>query len=341
MAYPTSSTPHFGSDSGGTLKLLSYLALGIALMVSDHRGGLLAKVRQTATVAVEPVWWLASLPGRLIALTEAAVANQTRLYHDNVDLQQKLLLAQARIERLQALARENERLRALLGGTRGNVLAVQLTSLLDVDLDPVRQRVILDIGAQQGAHVGQVVIDSGGVMGQVISVTPTRAIALLVTDPDHALPAQVVRSGLRLIVYGTGRSDRLTVPNIPSNGDIRVGDQLITSGIGGRFPAGFPVGRVASVLPDPSHTSIAATLIPAARLDRSGDVLLVSNLPPPAEPVGPTTPDDLPLQRARIALGQRNGATTAAAAAIVKPAAGATAQPPPQQQPQPQPGQHR
>ena len=332
MAFPTSSTPHFGSDNGGTLKLLSYLALGIALMVSDHRGGLLAKVRQTATVAAEPVWWLAALPGRLVALTEAAVANQTRLYHENVDLQQHLLLAQARIERLQSLAQENERLRALLGGTRGNVLAVQLASLLDVDLDPVRQRVILDIGQNQGAHVGQVVIDAGGVLGQVISVTPTHAIALLVTDPDHAVPVQVVRSGLRLIVYGTGSSNRLSVPNIPQNGDIRVGDELITSGIGGRFPAGFPVGRVASLLPDPSHAFVSATLVPAARLDRSGNVLLVSNIVNADATTGPPVPADLPLRRAIIAQEQR--------AADLKTSHASTGRPPvnpapPQTQPEP------
>ncbi len=305
VAYSGSSTPRYGDSQGGTLKLLAYLALGVALMVSDHRGGVLARVRQGATVAVEPVWWLASLPARLVGFSQAAFSNQTRLNRENIDLRQQLLLAQARIERLQSLAQENERLRGLLGGTRGYRLAVQLAGILDIDLDPVHQRIVLDVGANQGVHVGQVVIDAGGVLGQVIAVTPTRATALLITDPDHAIPVQAVRSGLRLIAYGTGHSDRLTVPNIPQSGDIKVGDELITSGIGGRFPAGFPVGTVVAVQPDPSHAFVAAALTPAARLDRNGGVLLVWNLPDEAAPVGPPAPADLPTRRAEAALAQR------------------------------------
>jgi rod shape-determining protein MreC len=342
VAYSGSSTPRFGSDSGGTLRLLTYLALGVALMVSDHRGGVLSRIRQNATVAVEPLWWLASQPARLIAFTGAAVSNQTRLNRENVALQQQLLLTQARIERLQALAGENQRLRALLGGTRGDRLAVQLAGILDIDLDPVRQRVVLDVGANQGVHPGQAVIDAGGVLGQVIAVTPTRATALLVTDPDHAVPVQSVRSGLRLIAYGTGHSDHLLVPNIPLSGDLNVGDDLITSGIGGRFPAGFPVGRVASLSPDANHAFIEATLTPAARLDRSGDVLLVWNLADTSEAIGPPVPEDLPARRAAAALAQRDADAKMAHAQV--PAAPTPApQPKPAQQipSPPAPGTHR
>ncbi len=308
MAYSGSSTPRYGDNSGGTLRLLVYLALGVALMVSDHRGGVLTRVRQGVAIAVEPVWWLASLPARLIAFSDAAFSNQTRLNRENVGLQQQLLLAQARIERLQSLAQENERLRGLLAGTHGYRLAVQLAGILDIDLDPVQQRIVLDVGANQGVHVGQVVIDAGGVLGQVIAVTSTRATALLITDPDAAVPVQAMRSGLRLIAYGTGHSDRLTVPNIPQSGDIKVGDELITSGIGGRFPAGFPVGRVATLQPDPSHAFVAANVAPAARLDRSGSVLLVWNLPDDGAAVGPPVPSDLPARRAAAALAQRAAA---------------------------------
>jgi rod shape-determining protein MreC len=305
VAYSGSSTPRYGDNGGGILRLLMYVALGVALMVSDHRAGVLARVRQDATIAAQPVWWLASLPARLIASSEAAFSNQTRLNRQNVDLQQQLLLARARIEKLQSLSQENENLRGLLGGTRGDRLAVQLAGILDVDLDPVQQRIVLDIGANQGVHVGQIVIDAGGVLGQVIAVTPTSATALLITDPDAAVPVQAARSGLRLIVYGTGRSDRLTVPNIPQSGDIKVGDELITSGIGGRFPAGFPVGRVTGLSPDASHAFVAATVSPAARLDRSGSVLLVWDLPDDGSPVGPPVPADLATRRAAAALALR------------------------------------
>jgi rod shape-determining protein MreC len=306
VAYSGSSTPRSGADSGGTLRLLSYLALGVVLMVSDHRGGVLSRVRQSATVVIEPVWWLASLPARAIAFTEAAISNQTRLSRENVALRQDLLKTQAKVERLRALADENQRLRELLGGTRGDRLAVQLASILDIDLDPIQQRIVLDVGSNQGVHPGQAVIDAGGVLGQVVTVTPTRATALLITDPDHAVPVLSVRSGLRLIAYGTGHSDSLHVPNIPLSGDLKIGDELITSGIGGRFPAGFPVGRVTTLSPDANHAFIEATLAPAARLDRSGDVLLVWNLVDTNEAIGPPTPEDLPTRRAIAAIALRD-----------------------------------
>jgi rod shape-determining protein MreC len=162
-------------------------------------------------------------------------------------------------------------------------------------------------------------------------VSPGRATALLITDPDAAVPVQAVRSGLRLIAYGTGHSDRLTVPNIPQSGDIKVGDELITSGIGGRFPAGFPVGRVAAVESDPSHAFVAASVTPAARLDRSGGVLLVWNLPDDGAPVGPPTPDDLPTRRAAAAQAQRAGDEKRPRAPAVAPAPPQQTQPPREQ----------
>jgi len=340
VAYSGSSTPRYGDNSGGTLRLLVYVALAIALMVSDHRGGVLTRIRQGATIAVEPVWWLASLPARFIAFSESAFSNQTRLHHENVDLQQQLLLARARVQRLQSLAQENENLRELLGGTRGYRLAVQLAGVLDIDLDPVQQRIVLDVGSSQGVHVNQVVIDAGGVLGQVIAVTPTRATALLITDPDAAVPVQAARSGLRLIVYGTGRSDQLTVPNIPQSGDIKVGDELITSGIGGRFPAGFPVGRVTALSPDASHAFVAASVTPAARLDRSGSVLLVWDLPDDGTPTGPPAPGDLPTRRAAAALALRASASRAHAATPVAPAPAQSQLQQPRQPQQPA-GSHR
>ena len=317
MASPgaSASRAEGGSD---TLRLLVYLALALAMMVSDHRGGWLARARHTAAMGVQPIWWLAAVPGRIAGTVRDAVANQTRLNRDNTAMQQQLLLLRARIERLQLLRDENQQLRALLGGTRALQVSVRLASILDIDLDPEQQRVVLDVGSAQGAHEGQMLIDAGGVLGQVKSVTPTRAIALLITDRAHAMPVQALRSGLRLIAFGTGRQDALSVPNIPQGGDLKIGDVLITSGIGGRFPAGFPVGRVATLQPDANHAFIVATLTPMARLDRSGQVLLVWNLPddgpdgPPA--VSSLTPADLAARRAAAAALLKAKAATASPA---------------------------
>ena len=146
-----------------------------------------------------------------------------------------------------------------------------------------------DAGSDNGVSNGQALIDSGGVLGQVVEVGRTRSTALLITDPDHAVPVQVARSGLRTIAYGTGRSDRLVLPNVPQSGDIRRGDLLITSGIGGRFPAGFPVGTVTRLQADKLRLFVTADAKPAAHLEQGSEVLLISNRPAPLD-VGPPAP---------------------------------------------------
>jgi rod shape-determining protein MreC len=260
----------------GILRLLAFLGAAMVLMVVDHRGDWLSEVRRQAGTVVAPLYWLASSPVRLATTGHEQFASRQRLNHENAQLRESLLLANARLHRLEAVANENLRLRELLGGTRGYQLDVQLASILDIDLDPFRHRVVLDQGAREGVVVGQAMIDAGGLAGQVTDVQPFRSIALLVTDPDHAVPVQVVRSGLRLIAYGTGRSDLLELRNIPQSGDIRIDDVLVTSGIGGGFPAGFPVGEITALRPDATRTFLEAEARPATAAARSGEVLLVS-----------------------------------------------------------------
>ena len=168
-----------------------------------------------------------------------------------------------------------------------------MAGIVDIDLDPFRQRLVLDAGAKDGVQVGQALIDSGGVMGQVVEAQPHRSVALLITDPDHAVPVQIARSGLRTIAFGTGRSDRLLLPNIPQSADVKVGDVLITSGIGGRFPAGFPVATITRLKPDQLRLFVVGEALPAAHLDRGNEVLLIGNLPPALD-VGPPVPPGVP-----------------------------------------------
>jgi rod shape-determining protein MreC len=185
--------------------------------------------------------------------------------------------------RLQAASADNERLRSMLGVVKRGSLDVQLAPVLDIDLDPTRQRLVLDAGSGDGVRVGQVVIDAGGVVGQVIAVTPMHSTALLLTDPDHAVPVAVLRNGVRLVAYGTGRSDRLALASIPLSSDVKVGDVVVTSGLGERFPAGFPVGTISALRPDDSRAFLVGDVTPAAQLDRGRDVLLLRSAP--ARPV--------------------------------------------------------
>ncbi len=280
----TDTATLFAGDPVSTLRLIVYLVLSIALMVLDHRGNYLEVLRRTGSAMVEPIYRVAALPADIARATRTAVATQDQLASENRDLREKLLLAQARLNRLDTLVAQNARLKDLLDAQKNLGLSVQFARLIDVDLDPFRHRIVLGIGANQGITVGQPVIDAHGIMGQVIEVLPNSAIAMLITDPTHAIPVVVERTGLRTIAYGSGAIDRLELPNIPFSADLKPGDKLLTSGLGGRFPAGFPVGEISSVAPDSSGMFAAAVARPAAALDRSGEVLLLRDQPQPYGP---------------------------------------------------------
>lgn len=280
------------SDVAGTLRLLAYLAISVALIVMDHRGDWLAQVRGHASVAMQPLWWLAGLPSRMGESLRDDAATRTRLAEENRVLRNELLLAAARQARLQVEAEENTRLRGLLGAAERGGHEVQLAPILDVDLDPTRQRLMLNAGTASGVRRGQAVIDAGGLVGQVIEATPTTATVLLLTDPDHAVPVAVARTGVRLIIYGTGRTDVLELRNVPLSSDVRPGDVLITSGLGGRFPPGFPVGTIATLRPDDSRAFLVGDVDAAAQLDRGRDVLLLRREPAAPAPATPAPAAD-------------------------------------------------
>ena len=272
-------------DVAGTLKLLAWLVLAIALIVLDHRGGWLSQLRHRAVALVQPLWWVAGMPARIGDTLSETAATRNRLASENRVLRNALLVSGARVARLQAAASENAHLREMLGAARRNGgLDVQLAPVLDIDLDPTRQRLLLDAGARDGVVLGQAVIDAGGLVGQIIAVQAGTATVLLLTDPDHAVPVMVARSGVRLLAYGSGRSDRLALANVPLSADVRIGDLVLTSGLGGRFPAGFPVGTIVALHPDDSHAFLVGDVRPAARLDRGRDVLLLREQPHPALP---------------------------------------------------------
>ncbi len=287
--YAGPSAPRPG-EVAGVLRLLTYLVLAVVLMVLDHRGKWLQAVRSQAEVAVQPLWWLAGLPSRLGAGLREDAAARSQLARDNHVLRNALLISGARNARLQTAAAENQRLRGFLGSAKRGRLDVQLAAILDIDLDPTRQRLVLDAGSGSGVRVGQAVIDAGGLMGQVIATTPATSTVLLITDPDHAVPVVVARSGVRLVVYGSGRSDLLRATDVPLSADVRPGDVLLTSGLGARFPPGFAVGALGVLIPDDSRAFLEADVTPAAQLDRGRDVLLLRGYKPvPAAVAAPAS----------------------------------------------------
>ena len=330
---PIASRP---GDAASTVRLLAYLALAVVLIVLDSRGGWLSQVRERTNVLVQPIWALAGLPGRIGLQVKDNAATHGQLVTENRELRNQLLIANARLTRLQTAALDNAQLRELLNAAERNGLDVQLAPILDIDLDPTRQRLVLDAGSSDDVHVGQAVIDAGGLMGQVIATTPAHSTVLLLTDPDHAVPVTVARNGVRLIAYGRG--DRLELRDIPLSAGVEVGDEIVTSGLGGRFPAGFPVGTIAELHPDDTHAFLVGQLKPAAKLDRGRDVLLLKSrewrvLPAPsgAQPVAQGDANGAATERPSV----RAGASGPDAAAPAGNAAAASTQ---RAQTQPAPG---
>ena len=276
-------------DIADTLRLLAYLAMAVVLIVLDHRGGWLSLVRQQAQVLTQPVRAVAGLPGRVVETVSNDAGTLSQLTAENRRLRNELLVTHARMARLATVNADNARLRGLLGASEQGSLDVQLAPVLDIDLDPTRQRLVLRAGSNNGVHTGQTVIDAGGVVGQIIEVGPLQSTVLLLTDPDHAMPVAIARNGVRLVAYGTGRADQLALASVPLSSDVKVGDILVTSGLGGRFAAGFPVGTITALRPDESRAFLVGDVKPAAQLDRGRDVLLLRTLP--ARPViGPAAP---------------------------------------------------
>lgn len=285
---PGDNATLFSAGAASTLRLIVYLAAAVVLMILDHRGHYLETVRGHTSLLIEPLYRLAALPADAARATRTAVASQSALAAKNRELREALLLAQARLNRAGALAAQNERLQDLLEAQKSLGLSVQMASLLDIDIDPARRRIVINRGAQQGVSVGQPVIDASGIMGQVVEVLPNTAVVMLLTDPNHAIPVTIERTGLRTIAYGDKDArDLLELSNIPTSADVQVGDKLISSGLGGRFPAGFPVGEIRDVRNDDTGMFATALATPAAAISRSSEVLLLHDLP---QPYGPAQP---------------------------------------------------
>ena len=288
------SAPLFATGASSTLRLIAYLAAAIVLMVADHRNDYLARVRWGLSTAIEPMYRIAAWPSQLARSAGLAFTDRDELTRRNQELNEQLLLAQARLNRLGVLRDENQRLQELLDVQHSLGLGVQLAKIIDVDTDPFKQRIVINAGTNQHVTIGEAVLDARGVMGQIVETLPNTSVVMLITDASHALPVTIERTGMRVIARGSGALDNLELPNVPISADVKVGDKLITSGLGGHFPAGFPVGEIRAISNDASGMFAAADARPSAALDRSGEVLILQPLPDQIGPPAPATPEGPP-----------------------------------------------
>lgn len=248
-------------------------------MVIDQRFQHLQQIREALAFVTYPLQVAADFPVSAARWMDEITRTRSDLEAENRRLHEANLRASADLQKLESLRAENLRLRNLLDASYKVGDRVLIAELSGVDLDPYRQQVVINKGSRSGAFKGQPVLDAKAVMGQIVQTTPFSSTVLLITDPSHSIPVQVLRNGLRTIAIGTGEINELSLPYLPTNSDIRVGDKLMTSGLGGKFPPGYPVATVARIDRSPDNAFANISAVPTAHLDRSREVLLVWSVP--------------------------------------------------------------
>ncbi len=270
------------------VRLIVLLFASIILMVLDHRQNHLGAVRQAIGAAVYPLQVIVDAPFRLWEWVRDGTADRNQLQLELSRLQAERLLTNARLQRMTALEAENARLRDLLEARAQVRDEVRVAEIMAVDANPYRHNIVIDIGENEGAYDGQAIVDVTGVIGQIIETGLMTSQAMLISDPSHSLPVEVNRNGFRTIANGTGEFGRLVLPFVTNNADIRPGDLLVTSGLGGAFPAGYPVAVVETVNRIPQEPFADVTATPAAALDQVREVMLIWSSPKLRD----TTPGD-------------------------------------------------
>ena len=247
----------------------------MVLMTLDHRNTQLNTLRAGLSVVVYPLQLAVEMPGAISSWFRESLATRRQLQEENASLRTQLLMLKAQSQKLQSLEAENIRLSELLESSFDVGEKVLVAKLMVANLDPYKHQVVINKGELDRIYPGQPLLDAEGVMGQVVHVGPYSSTAVLITDTSHAIPVQVNRNGIRTIALGSGTINRLDLPYLSNNADVVPGDLLITSGLGGRFPPGYPVALVEAVQHDPGRTFARIAANPTARLDRSREVLLV------------------------------------------------------------------
>jgi rod shape-determining protein MreC len=281
---------------GGPALGLRLIVLGLmagGLMVADHRHHHLSAIRDWIATAAYPIQWAVQAPVQAWAALRDSFATRSEVDAANVRLAADNLVLRLKLMRFESLEQENLRLRAARESSARVVQRTLVAEIVRVDLDPFRQRVLVNKGTTDGVFRGQAALDAHGIFGQVTRAGPLSAELILISDPEHAIPVQVNRTGARSIALGTGRSGLLSLPYLPQNADVIAGDLLVSSGLGGVYPPGYPVGKVTSVVRDPAQPLLAVEAEPLAALDRDPEVLLawfdnrVIDPEPPAAPQEP------------------------------------------------------
>jgi len=293
--------PLYGRGTSAGLRFTGYAALSIALMYYDQHGHLAQRLRFALDAAAYPVQEAVSSPGALWRWINQSFQGRDDLRAENQQLRARVTGLELSVMRQAALEQENTELRGLRESLPPLIKHWQLAEIISVETNPLRQRVVINKGTRDGVVVSQAVVDGNGALGQVARVGPWSAEVILVTDPEHAIPVQVTRNNLRSIAVGSGNSGELLLPYLAVNSDVKPGDVLVSSGLGGVFPAGLPVARITGVKHEANQVLAQVRAQPVATVDLDREVVLLDfdpshpaapalNPPIPPEPVAPAKP---------------------------------------------------
>ncbi|MDE2235360.1 MAG: rod shape-determining protein MreC [Gammaproteobacteria bacterium] len=264
----------FTRNPAGTVRTLLLIAACITLMFYDHQRGHLQKVHAALSTLVYPVQAAVNAPYALASWAENALAVHIALVRENSRLKKQLLMDAAELQQTAALQQENARLRELMHSGATLSGHVVLADMLAVDTDPFRHLILIDKGTDNGVFDGQTLLDAHGIVGQVIQVGPVSAQVALITDPSQAIQVQINRTNQRTLAVGGADVNELSLPYLTNNADVKPGDLLVTSGLGGRYPAGYPVAVVTQVHRDPAEPFASISAHAVADLDHGHEVLL-------------------------------------------------------------------
>lgn len=265
--------PIFRRSPSLTLRLLLFALVSCGFLIADHQAAL-GGFRAVLATVVYPLQQVVNTPAHLIRSVVEALTSRAELLAENRRLKEEQLALQTRLLKFASMEQENIRLRGLLESSFKLGEQMQIAEVLSINVVPYEHRVVVNKGARFSAHAGQPVFDGTGVVGQVVRVNPYSAEIMLITDTNHGIPVQLNRTGLRTVAVGTGQIDRLVLPYLSGSADIRPGDLLVTSGMGGVFPQGYPVATVTDISHQGSPFA-KVSAVPTAKLESMREVLLV------------------------------------------------------------------
>lgn len=255
-------------------RIILILVLSVGLMSLDNATETLDPLKDTLSTIMQPLLVVAEFPADAFDFAGKYIDRDDLIAHNNT-LESKILLLKGKLQKLAALKAENARLRNLTGSGLATDERVIIAQIMSISPSPYRQYITINKGTLDDVRTGQAIIDANGIMGQVVSTTPMTATAILITDPNHTIPVEINRTGLQTIARGRGRGQQLILPFLPANTDIQVGDLLVSSGLGKRYPAGYPVATVTRIAHKQGEEFLTVLAEPKASLNRGREVLVI------------------------------------------------------------------